>query len=281
MRADRLCALLLATCALLAPRFSAAQEPDDRSEAARLYKQATTDFAAGRYESAARAFEGSHRLVPRAAALYSAARAWDAGGAVDRAADDYQDALEHTDLHGAEADDARKRLSEIGPLVAVVSVKAPDDALVWVGHVEGSLGGARTRVLPGDHEARAELAGHAPWRQAFHATAGGEVTLVASLEALPPAPAPMTPPPADSAAEAPRPKDRTWTWVALGIAAAGAVASGILYAETVHARDQFDASGDRDAHLRDTATSLRDATYAAYGVTGVAAAAGVTLYFVW
>ncbi len=283
MRAERLLASALAACALLATDAVFAQEADARSEAARFFKVGASDFAAGRYESAAHAFEGSHRLVPRAAAIYSAARAWDASGAIDRAADDYQVALEHTDLHGAEADDARKRLSEITALVAVVSVRAPDDARVWIGHVEEALGSVQTHLLPGDYEARAERAGHAPWSSVVHATAGGDVTLVASLVSLPPVAATTPGPPTRLAAavDTPHAKDRTWTWIALGVAAAGAIVSGILYAETVSANNQFDATGDRDPNLRSSATSLRTATYAGYGVTGAALATGVTLYFVW
>lgn len=278
MGTERVAALLALLWAVsVTPAARAQDDGDTRAQAARLFKAAAGDFAANRYDVAAREFEASHRLVPRAAAIYDAARAWDASGTVDRAADDYEEALEHTDLHGPDADDARHRLAQIRPTVALVSLQAPPDAHVWIGHVAGALGSVRTHLVPGDYVARAERPGDLPWSQTFHATAGADLSIAVTFV---PEPAPQQPE-SPQAAGARRPRDRTWQWIALGVAAAGAIASGALYAVTIHARDQYDASNDTSSHLHDVAVGWRTATYAAYGVTALAAAAGVTLAFVW
>lgn len=269
--------LMISGIPLAAARPCAAQDVDARAEAARLFKTGDADFAAGHYGDAAGAFERSNRLVPRAAAVYSAARAWDAAGAIDRAADDYDEALSRTDLHGAEADDARRRLGELEPRLGVVSVRAPEDARVWVGHVDGALGSVRSHVAPGDYDVRVERAGDRPWLKHVH-VAGGESTAL-SAELVAAAPVVVEEKPAGAPAAAPR--NRVPMWIALGVAAAGAIASGVLYAETVHARDAFDGSGDHDPHLRDAATNWRTATYVGYAFTGAALAAGATFYFVW
>jgi hypothetical protein len=281
MGAERLGLLVCVAIGLLLPSAPcAAQEVDARSEAARLFKDGAAAFGDGRYPEAAADFEASHRLVPRAAALYSAARAWDAAGTLERAADDYEGALERTDLHGVEADDARQRLVVIGPRVAVVSVHAPDDARVWLGHASGVIGSLRVHLAPGEYDARVERAGDRPWLHHLRADAGATVNLVAELTpigsggAAPPPSGRETPP-------TPARRDRTWTWLALGAAAAGAISSAVLYAQSSHARDEFDASGDRDPHLRDVALSWRTATYVGYGFTAAALAAALAFTVVW
>lgn len=275
LRAELL-ALMAAAAFWLAAVDGRAQDEGARAEAARLFKQGSTEFAEGRYAEAAESFDASHRLVPRAAALYSAARSWDAGGAIDRAADDYQWALSRTDLHGAEAEDARKRLAVLQARVGVVSLQAPDDARVWLGHVRGALGAVVLHLMPGEYDARVERSGDAPWLRHLTVAAGAAFTLTAAIAPVDPRPPPALPRPAAAPATL-----RTLTWTALGVAAAGALASGVLYAASAHARDQFDATGDRDAHLRDAALSWRTAAYTSYGVTAAALAAGVTLYLVW
>ncbi|HEY3820540.1 MAG TPA: PEGA domain-containing protein [Polyangiaceae bacterium] len=268
------CAAMFLAFTLSTP-LARAQDDDARAQAARLFKEASTDYAEGRPADAAPKFEASHRLVPRAAAIYSAARAWDASGALDRAADDYEGALERTDLHGAEADDARKRLEEVGARVGVVALQTADDAHVWIGHVQNALGSVRVHLVPGDYDARVERSGFVPWSNRVHVDAGQVVRVEATLAPV----AVLQPAPPEHHVEA-RPRDRTVAWVSVAVAAGAAVVSAVLYAETVHARDQFEASGNADAHLRDAATAWRTATYVGYGVAGAAAGTGAVL-FVW
>lgn len=270
MRVDRSIAIALGLASLLQARVVRAQDDDARARAATLFKQAAADYAGGHTEQAALEFEASHALVPRAAAVYSAARAWDANGALDRAADDYESALERTDLHGVDAQDARRRLDEIAPRVAVVTIAAPKDAHVWMGHVEDHLGELRVRLLPGEYDARVERSGDEPWHQHVRVGAGQTLRLEPALAATIVRAPPESPPPRVA-------RNRTPAWVSLGLAAAAAIVSVVLYAETLHARDTFEASGDVDPHLRNVATTWRTSAYVGYGVTGAAAATGLVL----
>jgi len=286
MRVEAFVAIVLGGCVLAASPSVAWAAPDEsaRAEAARLFKQGSAEYAGNHYAQAAADFESSNRLVPRAAAIYSAARAWDAAGDLARAADDYDEALERTDLHGADADDARRRLGQIERRVGVVVVHTPDDARTWIGPLQGVLGSVRVHLRAGDYDARVERAGSLPWTASVLVDDGRLAELTADLRPAPAAHAaalaPATAPPSERSAPRSSAK-RTWTWIAFGTAAAGAVASSILYAESISARDAFTATGARDAHLRGIATSWRTGTYVAYAVTGAALAAGVSIVLVW
>jgi tetratricopeptide (TPR) repeat protein len=276
IRTDRAIVATLALGFVLRSATASGQDDDARARAARLFREATADYEAGRMADAATKFETSNKLVRRAAAIYSAARAWDASGDIERAADDYDGALERTDLHGAEADDARKRLSEIGPRLGIVALDAPEDAHVWIGHVHDELGSVRVHLLPGDYDARVERSGYQPWSKRVHVESGAVVHPgVVLVLVVADNPVQLTRP--ETAATHP---ERRWAWIALGVAAAALVTSIVGYAEAVHARDQFEAGGDHDGQQRSTATTWVTVTYVGYAVTGVAAAGGAAL-FVW
>src|SRR5262249_47150270 len=86
--------------ALLLRCWRARAQDEDRTLAMARFRAASEAYGRGEYAAAARAFEESYRLVPRAAAVYNAARAWQAAGERARAADDYEAALKRTDLLG-------------------------------------------------------------------------------------------------------------------------------------------------------------------------------------
>src|SRR5688572_28065354 len=124
-RTSVLCVVLLGATAAHAqtPPTEATAESDGRFKALAVstFADGQVAFARGDFVAAGRAFEASHRHVPRAAAIYNAARAWDAAGDKARAADAFAIALDRTDLRGAEAAEASTRLRALDAELGIVT----------------------------------------------------------------------------------------------------------------------------------------------------------------
>src|SRR5262245_56247891 len=126
-----------------------ANAQDHRAEAIELFRQATAAFEQRDYVAAARAFNASYDHGRRSAAIYNAARAWDAAEQRARAADDYQVALERTDIGGPDAAAASKRLSELRVHLGVLEVVAPPGWRFSVAHVENAPAPLKIHLEPG------------------------------------------------------------------------------------------------------------------------------------
>jgi tetratricopeptide (TPR) repeat protein len=284
MRAPRWFFSTLAFVLSLSLSFSAVHGQDRKAAAADLFRKAAEAYARGDYASAASSFEESHGLIPRAAAIYNAALAREALGQKERAADDYETALEKTDLRGAQAVEARKRLDRLRREVGVLEVSAPSAARVTVGHAKAAAPPVRIHLAPGTYDVEVEHGNGA--RAVKRATVSVGAPAQLSFEA-PPAVAP----PASAAPVAPRPPpppprpDRaeggsiraTLGWISLGGSVAFAGAAVGLGVATLDARSSFDESGHTDAALRDKAVLFRALTNVAIGVAAASAAAGIVL----
>src|SRR5262249_22469412 len=110
-------------CCLLLLRPAYAE--DHKTRAMELFQEGRAAYDRGDFVAAARAFEGSYEHIPRAAAMYNAARSWDAAHQNARAADDYQTLIERTDVSGNEAVRAKRRLAELEGQLGVLELNAP------------------------------------------------------------------------------------------------------------------------------------------------------------
>ena len=99
------CLLLVAAILLLGMRGAGAAE-DKRTQAHRLYDEATAAFGVGSYAEAAEKYEASFKLHPEPALLYNAAQAYRMAGNRPRALQLYRNFVR---LYGSDprANDAR------------------------------------------------------------------------------------------------------------------------------------------------------------------------------
>jgi hypothetical protein len=250
-----------------------AEEP--RRLAAERFQNGESAALQGNHRGAALSYEASYDVVPTAEAAYNAAREWEAAGESGRAADDYEIAVEKTDLHGPQLADAKNRLLYLQRVVGVVIVTGPPGLKVSLAHAVDVPVPARVHVLPGEHEVRGQDPTGQGRPQVMRVSAGQTVTVQ-----MPPAivrspvlagTSPITP--RDSAGHA----LRIAGWSSLAGAAAFAGGSVALYFKAKSERDDFVDTSDSSASLHGTATAWRTATYTCYGAAGVAAVAGVAL----
>jgi tetratricopeptide (TPR) repeat protein len=253
-----------------------ARADDSTSVAARLGREARAAYEKGDFEAAARAFEESHRLVPRAAAIYNAALAREAQGEKAIAADHFAAALERDDLPADEKTEARARLDGLRRELALVLVEAPPKALVSLGRVARARPPLRVHLEPGRHDVVVIHPGGKRTTRALEVGAGESRTVVFELPAAPPAkrqPHPVAEVTDDDEGAA----RRIAGWVSIGIGTAALVAAIPLGVATVRAADEFNASDHRDADQRDEAVTLRLATNLTLGGAALGAALGVVL----
>ncbi|NOU31963.1 MAG: hypothetical protein HOO96_29005, partial [Polyangiaceae bacterium] len=273
-RAGLALGLALALSFALAPRTARAdcvpgsEAPcdDNKAAAAKAFREGQEAFAAQKFAVAASAFEEAHRRIPRAAAIYNAALAWDSAGDAPRAADDLWIALETTDLHGAEAEHARSRLAELEGQVATVDVSASDGSRVTVAHVQRKAAPLRVHLSPGRHS----LVEHEHQRVfTLDVSAGQHATLAIPAMPKPPSlPSPSAPPLRAPDGERGGAGLRTAGWVTLSVGLAGGAGAAVLGGLTLGAIDEFASSDRHDAALHGRAQDLRTATI----VTSIAAA---------
>ena len=275
--------IAVASPSLAAPPPTAEQ----RKAAAAKFKEGEGAFKAGDYLHAGAAFEDAYRIAPHHSALWNAARAWQKGGDVRRAAGLYARYLRDAPLDDPDRKSATSALLQLSAKLGRFEVQAPgaDEVKIDGNLVEGSI----AFVHPGSHTLRATFGGKVVER-VLSIEAGATVSVavpppssepaappVASAPP-PPTPAPTTAPPSD---RKPAPEVRSgWSptvvWIG-GIAtvAVGGVAiwSGL---DTNRARTTFDhdpseanlASG-RDKQTR---TNILLGVTAGVGVLTVATA---------
>jgi tetratricopeptide (TPR) repeat protein len=252
-------------------------------DAAQLFRAGQAAYERGDYRAAAQAFEQAHAIVPRGPAAFSAARSWDHGNELARAAQAYELCLTFDDLASTERETAEARLAALRSELARIEVTAPAGAKLSVAHVRQRPIPFTVYLAPGDYylEAEDDAGKRGQWIKA----AKGE-TKKLSLEAPPPpvtrAPKPRAKP-KPKAVSPPRASEperestssstAVWGWAALGMAAVSTGVGIYLGATGLAARDRFDDDGKRDADEHDVAVRNRLWANVAFGA---ALAFGIT-----
>src|SRR5687768_3832531 len=102
---------------LLATADVALAAEEKKTEARRLYDEATAAFGVGNYAEAAEKYEGSFKLHPDAALLYNAAQAYRMAGNRVRALQLYRNFL-HIYANNPRAEDARNHVAALDKAIA-------------------------------------------------------------------------------------------------------------------------------------------------------------------
>jgi tetratricopeptide (TPR) repeat protein len=288
----------LAVLAFTAASSSLAAWPvradDTKTEAAKSFHIGSEAYAKRDYKTAADAFEEAYRIAPKAAAAYNAGLSREGAGERCKAADDYTQALEATDLGAAERADSTGRLRAIEREVGRVSLSAPPGTKLTLDDVALPGSSADLHVEAGRHELRVAYGdGRAETRTI---TARPSVTVTMKLgdtssEAPPPTETPIDTS-SDTERESPRPShaergetpsppsgpDRTATWALFGGAGAAAGIALVTFGIGITARNEFVKDGDKNPSLRNQALALRTTSWVAWGLAGGLAATGLVLY---
>jgi tetratricopeptide (TPR) repeat protein len=276
--------VLLALLLALSGTQALAANAADRATARRAFERGSRLYQQARYAEAAAAFEEAYRAVPNAVVLYNLGQCYERLGELEKALNSYREYLRL--VPKAEDREAVQTLiaSLEGRLEAVKRPRVtlssePSGALVSLdGQERGSTPWSEP-VEAGTHQLSLALKGYQPLRRELEVRPGEPLQLHLVL-----APTPVvTPAPAPVATAQPSSRGRTWTWVAAGAAgaaAAGAVTLGLMAradSRELLARPHERAEAQA---LHDSARGKSRTANILYGVAGVAAAAGVTLFFV-
>lgn len=249
--------------------------PDDglgpeghRDRGVALYTEAQAEDDPERYRMAARCFELAQPPEPSGPVAFNAATAWAAAGDEPRAADTYARALAIGGLAPDFAARARSELASLRERLTVVDVVAPVGRRLSVAHVDAAIPVSFHLGAGAYQIALACPAGVEPIP--LSARTGDKERL--ALQCPAPAAEPLPPPPSGPSGLA----IAGWTLVGVG-ALCGGVAAG-LGAATLAARDDFEASGNRDASAKDRGETLRLATnVVAFSGLALALAGGTML----
>ncbi len=257
----------------------AAETPEDRKEAAKLFHEGSRAYAHGDFTHAAQSFEAAYARAPRLPPLWNAARAWDRAGEPVRAANLYAAYLRKAPPSAPDRNSATAALRKIEPKLARLQVHAMDVQDV---KIDGTAAAdiaedlSEVYVAPGSHVLEGTHAGKAV-RVVQDAPAG--VTTSVVLQAPPEAPPPTAPPPPQVHHPAHGGISPIFFFVGAGLTA---VAGGLTIwsgVDTLGQRSTFDAAPTQ-ANL-DEGKSRQTRTNVFIGVTaGLAALTGVTAIFV-
>ena len=189
---------LVVAAGLLATADVAVAAEEKKTEARRLYDEATAAFGVGNYAEAAEKYEGSFKLHPDAALLYNAAQAYRRSGTRARALQLYRNFL-RIYADNPRAEDARNHVAALEKAIA---------------------DGGNAAAAPGPATAAAQPAAPVP-------ASGTAAQPVASLGAPTPKPE-STPtlierqaPAPGGEAGSPSLLSRPWFWIAVGVAVVG------------------------------------------------------------
>lgn len=247
------------------PRPGAAQPV----EQARQYEeQARAAYDAEDYERAAGLFARAYGLVPNALTKYNEARAWSAAGRLGAEADAHAAALALGTLDAAFADFSRRRMAELDASLGAVVLTEPAGAKVSVAHANGRMAPCRIHLAAGRYNVRIETPNGGRKTLGVEVVAGRTVQLY-----LPPEEQPSPATPALGPSSAPDEEGGGGAqsiagWIGLGTGGALGIVAVVLGVQTLGAVDDFEATNNTDAALRDEAVSLRTWT----NVTTIAAA---------
>lgn len=249
-------ALVLAAALSLHSAPCLAQGDDALAGARHLFTEAVADQDAKRFEVALAKFRQVAAVKETANVRYRIASCLDALGRQAEALAAYDavvrlgaqnpasaDAVQASRTRGAQLEASVARLTVVVPPDAPADTEIRiDDALVNRASIAGSL-----PLSPGRHTLRATASGRTPFEAAVQLSAGGRVTLTATLQPVEPSapasPAPVpasTPPPSPTPAPSPSPGVPTGTWIAFGVGgvlAGGSVVSLVLRASNLSTLD--------------------------------------------
>jgi len=285
---QRTCFVVISLAMAIAPSpvVRAQTLETNRATAAKLFREGAALFARGEFAAAARAFEASHQVIPRAAPIYNAALAWDAADDAPRAADDYEAALTRTDLdlHGAVAQKAQGRLHELEMTLGIADIAAPSEARITLGQVNRVPPPVHLHLRPGRYRVVIEFAAGDRQESLVEVQAGARSSFTATSQ--PSTPRPPAAPSSESATPRPPPETppqlgvdarRTAAFALLGssgVFGGSAIAFGVL---TVRNLDAFRASNDLSPSLRERAVVFRTLTNVAWVTAGATAVTGGVL----
>jgi hypothetical protein len=250
------------------------------AEAKRYEDLARQAYDAKDFARAAELFGKAYELVPNALTKYNEARAWAEAGQAAPEADAHAQAVALGTLDASYAEFSRERLLELERQVGAVVLTEPAGAEVSVAHAQARPAPVRIHLAPGRYEVRVETPAGAQHALSVEIAAGKSIQL-----ALPTA-APDAPKPSPDAPPPPPPEPATTDsgngqWIAGWVCLAGGGALGIVAAvlgvQTLGAVDDFEATGNTDAELRDDAVSLRTWTNVATVAAVVVGGSGVVL----
>jgi hypothetical protein len=252
------------------------ESPEDLKAAAKLFSEGQRSYREGDYRHAAEAFESAYKKAPRLPPLYNAARAWQKGGEIVRAANLYASYLRKAPPSAPDRNNATSALRDLETRVSKLEVHAGDftDLKLDGAPVDVEDQSAASLVIyvtPGAHVVEGTHAGKTA-QEKPNATAGTSMSVVLLVPKDEPPPAPVV-------QEKPR-----GGWSPLVVAIGGgvtAVSAGFLIwsgVDTLGQRSTFDANPTQ-ANL-DAGKSDQTRTNVLLGVTlGLAVLTGVAAIF--
>ena len=260
-----------------AARADTHETDEDRKAAAKLFSEGQHAYHAGDFRHAAESFEAAYARAPRLPPLWNAARAWQKGGDLVRAANLYASYLRKAPPSAPDRNSATAALRDLSTKLGALEIHAESMSELKLDGVAIELGDQSAAslvvyVTPGAHVIEGSHDGKLV-RQTPTAIAGTSVSVVllAPVE---------TPPPPVVLEEKP---SRGWSPIVVAIGGGvTAVAAGFLIGsglDTVGQRSTFDANPTQ-ANL-DTGRADETRTNVLLGVTlGLAVLTGVAAIFV-
>jgi len=270
----------LALTPALVPRVARAdgQETDeDRRAAAKLFGEGQRAYRAGDYRHAGESFEEAYKRAPRLPPLWNAARAWQKGGELVRAANLYASYLRKAPPRAPDRNSATTALRDLSTKVAALEIHAAAMTDLKLDGVaiqldDQSPSSVVVYVTPGAHVVEGTHEGK-DVREQTTGVAGTSTSVVLL------APTEAPPPPKPVVVETPH---HGWSPIVVAVmGGATAVAGGFLIwsgVDTVGQRSTFDANPTQ-ANL-DTGKADETRTNVLLGITvGLAVLTGVTAIF--
>jgi len=263
--------------ALFSASVHAQESDDDRKAAAKLFGEAQKAYREGDYRHAAEAFEMAYKKAPRLPPLYNAARAWQKGGEMVRAANLYASYLRKAPPSAPDRNSATSALRDLETKLARLEIHAADfsDLKVDGSPIELDDQQASSLVIyvtPGTHLVEGVHAG-SPARQEPTASAGASMSVVLVVKEAAPVVAPVVVAEKTHGGISP-------VFVVVGAGATALAGAFLIWSgvDTVNQKSTFDTSPTQ-ANL-DTGRSDETRTNVLIGVTaGLAVATGVLAIF--
>jgi tetratricopeptide (TPR) repeat protein len=158
---------------------NAVSDVQRKEDARAIFRQATAAFKAGDFAVAAERFEQANAILPSAATVYNAARAWQEAGQNARAANAYTKALATPGLPADHEADARQQMGVLEKIVGLFDIDTAEPSLVSISGGPEQKTPLRVYVEPGEHEIRIRReAGGEPIVRVSHVAAGNNASLV-------------------------------------------------------------------------------------------------------
>ena len=172
-----------------AARAYAQESDEDRKAAAKLFGEAQKAYRDGDFRHAAEAFEGAYKKAPRLPPLYNAARAWQKGGELVRAANLYASYLRKAPPTAPDRNSATSALRDLETKLARLELHAADITELKVDGVAVEVEDQPPNALvlyvtPGTHVVDGARGGKAVHEQPT-ATAGSSVSVVLAVTETP------------------------------------------------------------------------------------------------